>query len=460
MNYRPGIAQLAQELASGQTTSAGLIEQALTLAQDPNDQGARVFIRVYDDAAREAARSSDRLRQHGILPSPLAGIPISVKDLFDISGETTLAGSAVLMDAPPAERDAIAIGRLRAAGAVIIGRTNMTEFAYSGLGLNPHYGTPGNPVDPTLIPGGSSSGAGVSVANGMAVVGIGTDTSGSVRIPAALCGTVGFKPTASRISREGVLPLSPTLDSVGPLGPDVASCAIVDAIMAGEPPEAPDLIPLDGLRLAIPLRYVLDDLDAPVIAGFQYALQRLKAAGARLSEIPFFELEELPSIFAIGTFAAAEGYAWHRRLLRSCEDLYDPRVAVRLRAGAELSAGDYLDLSAARRDLMRRALRVTRGFDALIMPTVPQVAPALADLETDDAAYWAANSLFLRNPGVANFLDRCALTIPCHEPGTLPVGLTIMGEHGSDRRMLGIGLAIEQALGYRTAAPSVGSAEF
>jgi aspartyl-tRNA(Asn)/glutamyl-tRNA(Gln) amidotransferase subunit A len=283
----------------------------------------------------------------------------------------------------------------------------------------------------------------------MSVVGIGTDTGGSVRIPAALCGVVGFKPTASRVPVDGVLPLSHTLDSVGPLGPDVASCALIDAIMAGDPPDIPEEVPLDGLRLAIPLRYVLDDLDQSVITGFQYALQRLKAAGARLSEIPFFELEELPSIYAIGTFASAEGYAWHRRLLRSCEDLYDPRVASRLHLGANLSAGDYLDLISARRDLMRRALRVTHGFDALIMPTVPQVAPALADLETDDAAYWAANALFLRNPGVANFLDRCALTIPCHEPGTLPVGLTIMGERGADRRILGIGRAVEQALGYR-----------
>jgi aspartyl-tRNA(Asn)/glutamyl-tRNA(Gln) amidotransferase subunit A len=228
----------------------------------------------------------------------------------------------------------------------------------------------------------------------------------------------------------------------------VASCAIVDSILAGDAPDAGEDVPLDGLRIGIPLRYVLDDLDSYVIRGFQTALQRLKAAGARLVEIAFSELEELPQIHATASFTSAEGYSWHRRLLANCLDLYDPRVAARLLGGAELTAGDYLDLIAARRDLIRRAARVTAPFDIVVMPTVPQIAPQIADLEHDDAAYWAANKLFLRNPSVANFLDRCALSIPCHEPGTPPVGFSIMGEHGADRRLLGIGRSIERVLAY------------
>jgi len=240
------------DLANGLTSSRELTEAALAQIADPAGEGARTFVKVYGDSARAAADAQDRLRKAGYIASPLAGLPVSLKDLFDVSGERTLAGSKALADSPPAVHDAPVVSRLRAAGAVLIGRTNMTEFAFSGVGINPHYGTPGNPYDRRLIPGGSSSGAAVSVSDGGAVIAIGTDTGGSVRIPAALCGIVGFKPTQERIPRDGVTPLSTTLDSIGPLANSVACCAVADAILAGEPPIVPPAIPVESLRLGVP----------------------------------------------------------------------------------------------------------------------------------------------------------------------------------------------------------------
>src|SRR5579864_3980633 len=242
---------LAADLAAGRTSSRALVETALARIADPAGEGARTFTRVYADRARAAADAQDQLRNAGYAASLLAGLPVSIKDLFDVAGEQTLAGSKALDDRPPAARDAPVVARLRAAGAVLIGRTNMTEFAFSGVGINPHFGTPGNPHDRRLIPGGSSSGAAVSVGDGAAIVAIGSDTGGSVRIPAALCGIVGFKPTKRRIPRGGVIPLSTTLDSIGPLANSVGCCAIADAVMAGEAPSAPAPWPALGLRLGV-----------------------------------------------------------------------------------------------------------------------------------------------------------------------------------------------------------------
>src|ERR1700730_3584612 len=220
------VLEIAADLADGRTTSRELVEAALAQITDPGGEGARTSVKVYAERARAAADAQDQLRKAGYTASPLAGLPVSLKDLFDVAGERTLAGSKALDDTPPAQCDAAIVARLRAAGAVLIGRTNMTEFAFSGVGINPHYGTPGNPYDRRLIPGGSSSGAAVSVSDGGAVVAIGTDTGGSVRIPAAPCGIVGFKPTQKRIPRDGVTTLSTTLDSIGPLANSVACCAV------------------------------------------------------------------------------------------------------------------------------------------------------------------------------------------------------------------------------------------
>ncbi|MFO0987465.1 MAG: amidase [Alphaproteobacteria bacterium] len=435
-------------LAEGRMSARALAEAALARAQDKAGEGARTFTRLYADGAVHAADSVDSLAKAGGTPAPLAGIPVSIKDLFDVAGETTLAGSVALKSAPPSAADAVIVRRLRAAGAVLVGKTNMTEFAFSGLGLNPHYGTPASPWDRKTrrIPGGSSSGAGVSVADGMALAAIGTDTGGSVRIPAAFNGVVGFKPTARRVPTAGCFPLSSTLDSIGPLAPSVACCALVDAVMAGEEPLPLPQRPLAGLRFALPQRYVLDGLDAAVSAAYARALSRLSAAGARLVELPLAELEDIPRIMAKGALVTVEAFAVHRKLLEAAGAKYDPRVASRIRLGANAAAADYYDMLRQRDQLVARVSRITADYDALLCPTVAIAAPAIAPLERDDELYVKTNLAVLRNTTAFNFLDRCAASLPIHRPGEAPVGLMVVGEPLADRALLGIAAAIEAAL--------------
>jgi aspartyl-tRNA(Asn)/glutamyl-tRNA(Gln) amidotransferase subunit A len=434
-------------LADGKISARALTEAALAKAQDKAGEGPRAFTRLYAEGAAAAADAADRLAKAGGTPGPLAGIPISIKDLFDVAGETTLAGSVALKSAPPAAGDAAIVRRLRAAGAVIVGKTNMTEFAFSGLGLNPHYGTPASPWDRKTrrIPGGSSSGAGVSVADGMALAAIGTDTGGSVRIPAAFNGVVGFKPTARRVPTAGCFPLSTTLDSIGPLAPSVACCALVDAVMAGEDPSPLPERALAGLRLALPQRYVVDGLDAGVAAAYAGALSRLSAAGARLAEVSLAELEEIPRIMQKGALVTVEAFAVHRNLLAAEGAKYDPRVASRIRLGANAAAADYYDMLRERGELIARISAITANFDALLCPTVAVMAPAIAPLERDDDLYIKTNLTVLRNTTAFNFLDRCAVSLPIHAPGNAAVGLMVVGEPMADRRLLGIAAALERA---------------
>jgi aspartyl-tRNA(Asn)/glutamyl-tRNA(Gln) amidotransferase subunit A len=337
------------------------------------------------------------------------------------------------------------VARLKAAGAIIVGRTNMTEFAFSGVGINPHYGTPGNPYDRSLIPGGSSAGAPISVADGMAAVAIGTDTGGSVRIPAALCGLVGFKPTQYRVPRDGATPLSATLDSIGPIGVSVACCALTDAVMAGEPPEVPAAMPADGLRLGVPKTAMLDDLEAPVAAAFERAVSALSRAGARIVELPLGMLGGFARINVKGGLPVAEAFAWHEKLIARRGQDYDPRIRTRIERGREMTAAEYIRLIEARADCIRRFDAETEAFDALVMPTVPMTAPPVAAFARDED-YARLNAKLLRNTSIINFLDRCALTLPIETPGTAPVGLMVVGRHGEDRRLLAIGSGIEGAL--------------
>ncbi|HEY1891252.1 MAG TPA: amidase [Steroidobacteraceae bacterium] len=438
------LAELARSLEAGATTSRRLVDECLARIADVKGEGQRTFLKVHTEPALAAADYYDRLRTNGVTLSPWAGIPVSIKDLFDIAGDVTTAGSKVLRGEPPARADCGAVARLRAAGFIPIGRTNMTEFAYSGLGLNPHYGTPLNPFDRQhgRAPGGSSSGAAVSIAEQMSYGALGTDTRGSCRIPAAFCGIVGFKPTARRVPVSGVFPLSQTLDSVGPLAASVACCAALDAVLADEPVASLDATGLRGRRFAVATRHTLDHLDPNVASRFELAIRGLSAAGAQVSEIPLAELDELSAIDSKGSFSGPEAYALHRERLESHGALYDPRVRVRMQRGREQSAADYLDLIPARADLQRRIDKALAGFDALVLPTAPIIAPLLQDLESDEA-YLRANQLVLRNTSVANFLDRCAISIPCHEAGAAPVGLMLMGPQGGDRRMLEIAAAIE-----------------
>ena len=444
------IAALARELAEGKTTSRKLVEAALSRIADAGGEGGRVFTRVHARSALVAADASDRLRKEGAVPSPLAGLPVSIKDLFDVAGDVTTAGSTILRDAAPAATDAAAVARLRAAGAVIIGRSNMSEFAFSGVGLNPHYGTPANPCRRAkrLIPGGSSSGAAVSVSDAMAAFALGTDTGGSVRIPAALCGITGFKPTRTRVPLEGAFPLSSTLDSVGPLAPTVACCAAVFQVLAGEQPRVLQPAPLRGFRLGVPKNYVLEDLDAEIMGAFDSAIERLSRRGARIVELRVPEFDEAANANRGGGISPPEAYAVHRKWIEREKD-FDPRVLERIVRGGKVLAADYIELLATRARLMRQFSRANYDVDVMIMPTVPRIALPIEALERDADTFRAANGLLLRNTSLVNFLDGCALSLPIQPPGEAPVGLMVTGFSGDDDRVLSAGLGIEAALAYQ-----------
>jgi aspartyl-tRNA(Asn)/glutamyl-tRNA(Gln) amidotransferase subunit A len=441
------LAEAAAALAAGITTSRRLVELCLANINDLEGQGACAVVRVHGDQARASADAMDALRQANRAPGPFAGIPISIKDLFDIAGEPTPAGSVILADAPPASRTAPAIQRLLAAGLVPVGRTNMTEFAFSGVGLNPHYGTPLSPWDRATghIPGGSSSGAAVSVADGMALGAIGTDTGGSCRIPAALCGITGFKPTARRVPLAGALPLAPSLDSVGPLALSASCCAALDAIMAGEPDRTLPPVTLHGLRLLLPTNIAFANLDAPTEAALDHAVARLDDAGALIDRAPLAAFDDINDAHAKGGFAAAEAYAWHRDLLAGAFARYDPRVASRIVAGADMSAADYFMLTQARHRIIRRFESDLAPYDALMLPTVPIAPPPIAAFARDED-YRRLNFLLLRNPSAINFLDGCAISLPCHSPGAPPAGLMLAAPAMADARLLSIAIVVEAVL--------------
>lgn len=440
----PTIAEIAADLQSGRTNSRRLIREAYDRIGDASGQEAKCFIRLFREQANAVAEALDVMRASGAPPGPLLGIPVPVKDLCDVAGSVTTAGSMVLQDAPRASHDAQVVARLRSAGAIIIGTTNMTEFAMGGVGINPHFGTPLNPYDRATgrIPGGSSSGSAVAVADGIVPGAVGTDTAGSIQMPAAFCGVTGFKPTARRVPLAGTIPLAPSLDSIGPIANSVACCATLDAVLAGETDAQLEKVPPDRLTFAVPQALVFDELEPEVAAAFDRAVSRLSAAGIRIVEIPFTELREIPAL----SFSVVEGYAWHRELLQTRRHLYDPVVAGRFAKGESISAADYIALRRARSALVRTSATVTRDFDALIMPTVPLTAPALARFTDNEELWLQTNRRMIRNPGIANFLDRCALSIPCHPPGSAPVGLSMVGEHLGDRRLLAIGLTVEEIL--------------
>jgi aspartyl-tRNA(Asn)/glutamyl-tRNA(Gln) amidotransferase subunit A len=444
----PTIAEAAADLAAGRTTATALVEEALSRIADPAGEGARAFVAVQGTEARASAAAMDALRAAGRAPSPWAGIPISIKDLYDQKGAVTRGGSVALDDAAPAVATAVSVARLERAGFVVLGRTNMTEFAFSGLGVNPHYGTPRSPWDRATgrLPGGSSSGAAVATADGMGFAGLGSDTGGSCRIPAALCGIVGWKPTARRVPLTGTLPLSFTLDSLGPLARSVACCALLDSIMAGDDPWSPGLpMPVAGLRLGVLQGYVTEGWDGTVTAAFERALSTLSAAGARVEKLVVPELPEIPAAMAKANFAASEAWAWHRDLVARKAAAYDPRILGRIRRGEAMAAADYIVLMQERARLIAAIAARTAAFDAVVMPTCPLVPPALSEVE-DEAEYGRINLLLLRNTTVGNFLDRCSISLPCHRAGEPPVGFMLMGEAMGDGKLFDVARAVEAAL--------------
>lgn len=446
----PTLAELARQLADRKTTSRALVEASLAAIADPAGEGARAFTAVDAEGARAAADFADSQRRRGRQVSPLAGIPFSSKDIFDLVGEVTTAGSKVLRNDPPAASDAVAIARLKDKGMIVIGRTNMTEFAYSGVGLNPHYGTPRSPFDRAAgrIPGGSSSGAAVSVADGMVALGIGTDTGGSCRVPASYCGIVGYKSSHGRVPLTGCNPLSASFDTIGPLATSVACCATADAIMAGDWDGVVPERQVRGLRLAVLKDFVLDGLAPQVERDFARALKALEEAGAVLSEISFPELREIPTINAKGGIVAAEAWFTHRARIAASGADYDPRVRFRIELAESISAADYLGYTARRREMIDLFRRRFEGVDAVVLPTTLNTAPAIAEL-ADDKDYIRFNAMSLRNTYVGNFLNGCAISLPMQGRGEAPCGFMAMAPWGHDRTLFGVAGALERVLAAR-----------
>jgi aspartyl-tRNA(Asn)/glutamyl-tRNA(Gln) amidotransferase subunit A len=447
---RATLAGLTTALATGRTTARALVEESLARIADPAGEGARAFISVKSELARAEADFADAQRRAGRAPSPFAGIPFGVKDLFDLAGDTTTAGSRVLKDAALAVADAVAIARLRAKGFIVIGRNTMTEFAYSGVGLNPHYGTPRAPFDRATgrIPGGSSSGAGVAVADGLVSLAIGSDTGGSCRIPASYCGVTGYKPSHGLVPLTGTYPLSFSFDTIGPLANSVACCAAAHAIMADDvvapvTPRAPGT-----LRLAVLRDFVLDGLEPAVEQSFQRALKMLGQAGAGLSDLAFPELKDIPAINAKGGIVAAEAFQHHRARMAAVGDAYDPRVRSRMQLAEGILAADYLDYFESRRAMIALFAARSTGFDAVILPTTLNTAPPIAAL-TADQDYLRYNAMSLRNTYVGNFLNGCAISIPMQAQGEAPCGLMLMAPWGRDRALLDVAAGVEAVLAER-----------
>jgi aspartyl-tRNA(Asn)/glutamyl-tRNA(Gln) amidotransferase subunit A len=420
------------------------LEQALGRIADPKGEGVRACLTVYADAARAAADAADARAARGASLGPFDGTIVSIKDLFDVAGEPTRAGSKVLAEeAAPAKADATVVQRLRAAGAVIIAKTNMTEFAFSGIGANPHFGTPGNPRDRSRVPGGSSAGAPISVADGMCDIAIGTDTGGSVRIPASLCGLVGFKPSRQRVPTDGAFPLSTTLDSVGPIGNSVADCAAADAVMAGEEILPLEPIALAGLRFGVAEGLPLDRLDDTVAAAFALAVKRLDDAGVRVTHETLALLDDMGEINAKGGISPYEACVIHRdRMNRRAGDI-DPNVRDRIARGCTTSAADYADMVRQRGRLVQAMDARLATLDALLMPTTSIVAPTIAEV-ADSKTFAARNAAVLRNTAIINFFDLCAISLPLK--AKLPVGLMLIARNGHDHRLLRIAAATAQLL--------------
>lgn len=443
----PTLASLAADLAAGRTTSRKLVEDCLAKIADPNGEGQRVYMHVDKDAALAAADAMDALRKANAAPSRFAGIPVSIKDLFDIKGQVTRAGSRALDDSAPAESDAPTVARLRAAGFILIGRTNMVEFAYSGIGTNPHYGTPKGAWKREVghVPGGSSSGAGVSVLDGMAHAALGTDTGGSCRIPAAFNGIVGYKPTQRRVPLDGAVPLSFTLDSIGPLARSVACCAAMDAVLAGEPEFELTPRAIKGMRLAIPTTIAMDELDPIVAEVFERTIKLLTEKGALIERIEVPAFNDIPLMSSKGGFTAAESFAWHRELLTAKGDVYDPRVSVRIARGEAMTAADYIDLLPMRRSLIARAEATIAPYDALVLPTCAIAPPSIAEM-ADDKVFAKKNLMALRNCTLINMIDGCAISLPISRKDEAPVGLMLAAAGGSDRRIFELAAGMEETI--------------
>lgn len=424
-------------------TSSARLQQCLDRINDPKGQGSIIFTRLYVEAARQDAAASDARRVAGRPLSPIDGKIVSIKDLFDVAGDVTTAGSRLMSKNAPAESDAPIVKTLRRAGAVIIGKTHMTEFAFSAVGMNPHFGDPGNPDDVTRIAGGSSTGAAIAIRLGMCEMSVGSDTGGSIRMPSALCGTVGLKPTQARIPREGMVPLCPSFDTAGAIAASVQDCAKLDAVLAGDSKVEIEPLALEGLRIGVPESYFFDGMEAPVQEAFEATLEKLKQSGtllvkARIDDI----LADMNAVNERATFPNIESSFVFRQQMKDDPDAVDPFIRSRIERGMSIEASHYIWMTEQRSDLMNRIDVAMQSLDFIVTPTVPILAAKIADMRNPDQLA-TTNLLLLRNTWVANFFDLPALSLPINNGG-LSIGLQIVGKRADDMRVLSAGLALEK----------------
>jgi aspartyl-tRNA(Asn)/glutamyl-tRNA(Gln) amidotransferase subunit A len=426
------------------TSARERLEAALGRIDDPKGEGARACLTVYRDQAKAAADAADARAKAGVSLGPLDGTIVSIKDLFDVAGEVTRVGSKVFAEeGKPATADAPVVRRLRAGGAVVVAKTNMSEFAYTGIGANPHFGTPGNPADRKRVPGGSSSGAAVAAADGMCEIAIGTDTGGSCRIPAALCGIVGYKPSRQRIPTTGAFPLSYSIDSIGPIARSVEACARADAVMANETYVPLEPVSLNGLRIGAVVGYPIENLDETVDLKFSDAVARLNKAGAHISEEKLSLLDDMAQVNSKGGVQPAEAFSIHRDLLSRRADAIDPNVKVRLERARTVSAADYIDMVRERARLIRSMDDRIADVDVLAWPTTPMVAPTMQEVAAPDE-FARKNAMLLRNTVIVNFFDLCAISVPIPRGSGLPAGFMLVARNGQDQRLFRIAAAIER----------------
>lgn len=420
------------------------LEAAIACIDDPKGEGARACLTVYREQAKAAADAADARAKAGTSLGPLDGTIVSIKDLFDVAGEVTRVGSKVLAEeGKPAGADAPVVRRLRAGGAVIVAKTNMSEFAYTGVGANPHFGTPGNPADRKRVPGGSSSGAAVAAADGMCEIAIGTDTGGSCRIPGALCGVVGYKSSRQRIPTDGAFPLSYSIDSIGPIARSVEACARADAVMAGESYKPTGPAPLAGLRIGVVQGSPLENLDETVMKRFTDAIVRLRQAGVRISEEKVSLLDDMVQVNSRGGVQPVEAFTVHRDLLSRRADSIDPNVRARLERSRNITAADYIDMTRQRVRLIRSMDGRLADLDVLALPTTPIVAPTMQEVAAADD-FTRKNAMLLRNTVIANFFDLCAISVPLPREGGLPTGLMLVARNGQDHRLFRVAAAVER----------------
>lgn len=440
------IEEFGRKLRARKTSAEAILDECLRRVDAENAQ-LNGFILVMADDARRQARKADRELAAGHDRGPLHGVPISIKDLFDLQGTPTTAASRV-RDGHMAVRDAPAIGRLRHAGAVIVGKTNLHEFAFGTTNEDSAFGAARNPRDPTRSPGGSSGGSAVSVAAGMALASVGTDTGGSIRIPAAACGVVGLKPTYGELSTEGVVPLSRTMDHVGPLTRGVADAYLVYRALAGDNASSPLApAPAGALRLAVPRPYFCEVLDYEVRRRFEEALGRLREAGVRVRETTISHAKEIAPIYL--HVVLAEAAAYHAKTLEAMPDRYTPAVRMRLEMGRHVMAEDYLRARKGR-DLLRREVDAALAeHDALVLPTLPIPAPPLgASSLRIGGTEESVRNLMLRLTQLFNLTGHPAISLPCGDTsGGLPCGLQLVGAAMRTHALCAVALTCEALLG-------------